>query len=168
MEGPPRRIPPRRLAPPDPFIKLRTRVATNAAQPNHRKAHVAWAWRQFCCVLGELLQTLLVLVYAWEMLDDDDVVVEKDVTYSVRAAVRSKVCGKRNGGAEGEEHAQRIHGDIDDRDAELLNERCWQEVEQGEQPPDADEEGVVDNRVCAVVCAVNVAAHESNDEDGAD
>jgi hypothetical protein len=146
---------------------FRTRVATNAAQPNHRKAHVAWAWRQFCCVLGELLQTLLVVVYAWQLLDTD-VDVERDKTYGARTAVHAEVCGKGNGGAEGEEYAQRIHGDIDDWDAELLDEGRRHKVEQGEQPPDADEEGVVDDGMCAVVRAINVAAHEGNDEDGAD
>jgi hypothetical protein len=49
---------------PDPFMMLSASVATKAAQPNHKKAQVACAWRQFCSVLAEELHTPLVVVYA--------------------------------------------------------------------------------------------------------
>lgn len=56
-------MPPRMLTPlPRPLRNEKTSVATKAAQPNHRNAVVAWAWRQFFAVLGELLVTLL-----WEV-----------------------------------------------------------------------------------------------------
>ena len=45
-------------------------------------------------------------------------------TYAVRAAVRANVCGKSNSSAEAEEHTERIHRDVDDGDAELLDEGC--------------------------------------------
>jgi hypothetical protein len=89
-------------------------------------------------------------------------------TYPVRAAVSTKVCGKRDGSAEAEQHAQSIHGDVDNGDAELLDEGCGQEVQQGEEPPHADEERVVDNRVCAMCRAIDVVGHEGSNEDGAD
>jgi hypothetical protein len=82
--------------------------------------------------------------------------------------VRTEVCSERNGSAEAEQHTQSIHGDVDDGDAELVDERRGQEVHQGEEPPHADEERVVDNRVCAVCCAVDVVGHEGGNEDGAD
>jgi hypothetical protein len=82
--------------------------------------------------------------------------------------VCTEVCGERDGSAEAEEHAQGIQGNVDDGDAELVDEGCGQEVEQGEQPPHADEERVVDDGVCAVCCAVNVVGHEGCNKDGAD
>lgn len=45
-------------------------------------------------------------------------------TYAVRAAVCANVCGKSNSSAEAEEHTERIHRDVDDGDAELLDEGC--------------------------------------------
>lgn len=93
--------------------------------------------------------------------------VEK-VSYVVRAAVHAEVSGQRNSSAEAEEHAQSVKGDVDDGDAELVDERGGQEVHQCEQPPDADEERVVDNGVGAVCCAVDVVSHKGCDEDGAD
>jgi len=50
------------------------------------------------------------------------------ITYGVRAAVCADVCGKRDGGAETEEDAQSIHGNVHDGDAELLDEGRGQEV----------------------------------------
>jgi len=45
-------------------------------------------------------------------------------TYAVRAAVCANVCGKSNSSAEAEEHTERIHRNVDDGDAELLDEGC--------------------------------------------
>lgn len=80
----------------------------------------------------------------------------------------AKVRSQRNRSAEAEEHAQGIERDINNRNAELVDERGRQEVQQCEEPPDADEERVVDNGVGAVCCAVDVVGHEGCDEDGAD
>jgi hypothetical protein len=160
-------MPPRMLAPlPRPFRKLTTRVATKAAQPNQRKAQVAWAWRQFFWVFAEELQTPLECVYAWKSLESH---LEERMTktYGVRAAVRAEVRSQRDSTAEAEEHAQSIQGDVNNGDAELLDEGSGQEVEQGEEPPYADEEGVVDDGVGAVCCAVDVVGHEGCNKDGA-
>jgi hypothetical protein len=90
------------------------------------------------------------------------------MTYRVRATMRTEIRSERNSSAEPEQHAQRIHGNVDDGDAELVEEGCGQEVQQGEEPPHADEEGVVDDGVGAVCGAVDVVGHERCDEDGAD
>lgn len=82
--------------------------------------------------------------------------------------MRAKVRGQRNSSAEAEQHAQRVHGDVDNGDAELVDEGRGQEVQQGEEPPDADEKRVVDNGGDAVVGARDVVAHEGGDEDGAE
>jgi len=82
--------------------------------------------------------------------------------------MRTKVRSQRDGSAEAKEHAQRVQRNIDDGDAELVDERCGQEIQQCEEPPYANEEGVVDDGVCAVCCAVDVVCHERCYEDGAD
>lgn len=89
-------------------------------------------------------------------------------TYPVRTAMHMEVRGKRNGGAEAEEHAQSVKCDVHNWDAELLDEGGGQEVEQGDEPPDAHKEGVVDNGGYAVVCASHIAAHQASHEDGAE
>jgi hypothetical protein len=123
----------------DPFMMLRARVATNAAQPNHKKAQVAWAWRQFCSVFAEELQTPLEVVYAWNHIRlevcDKTRSAWECMTYSVRTAVRTQVGGKRNRRTKAEKHAQRIHGSVDNRDAKLVQERRGDEVQQSDQPP---------------------------------
>jgi hypothetical protein len=93
---------------------------------------------------------------------------EDGMTYIVGAAMRTQVGGQRNSSAEAEQHAQSIHGDVDNRDAELLDEGCWQEVEQREEPPYTHEERVVDDGGHAVVGARDVVAHEGCDEDCAE
>jgi hypothetical protein len=60
-------------------------------------------------------------------------------TYPVRTAMRTQVRRQRNRRAKAEQHAQRIHGSVDNRDAELVQERRGDEVQQSEQPPQADE-----------------------------
>lgn len=87
---------------------------------------------------------------------------------AVAAAVRTKVRGQSDGGAEAEENTQCIHGDVDNGDAELLDEGSREEVQQREQPPYTHEEGVVDDRVHARVGARNVVTHERSHNDGAD
>jgi hypothetical protein len=59
-------------------------------------------------------------------------------TYGIRTAVCTEVRGQRDGTAEAEEHAQSIQGDVNNGDAELLDEGSGQEVEQGEEPPYAE------------------------------
>lgn len=86
----------------------------------------------------------------------------------VGAAVCAQVSGESDGGAETEEYAQGVHGDVDNGDAELVDEGGGQEVEEGEEPPHAHEERVVDNGVDARVGARNVVAHEGCNEDGAE
>lgn len=61
-------------------------------------------------------------------------------TYEVRAAMRSQVSGQCDGGAEAEENAQSVQNSIDDGDLELVDEGSGEEVEESEEPPDADEE----------------------------
>ena len=90
------------------------------------------------------------------------------ITYRVVAAVRTKIRRQGDSGAEAEKHAQRIHGDVDNGDAELLDEGRGQEVEQGEEPPDTHEERVVDDRRHSGVCAGDVVAHQRCYDDGAD
>jgi hypothetical protein len=82
--------------------------------------------------------------------------------------VRTQIRCQRYRCAEAEQHAQRVHGSVDNRDAELVQERRGDEIQQGEEPPQANEKRVVDDRVGAVVRAVDVVSHEGNDEDGAD
>lgn len=79
-----------------------------------------------------------------------------------------KICGESDSGAEAEEHAQRVHGNVDNRDAELFDKGRGQEVEQGEEPPCAHEERVVDNRGGVVGCAGDIVTHECGYEDGAE
>jgi hypothetical protein len=93
---------------------------------------------------------------------------ERGTTYIVGAAVRADVCGQRNGSAEAEDDTKRIHGDVHNRDAELVDEGCRQEVQQCEQPPYTDEQRVVDDRVCAPVSARNDVTHERGNENSAD
>jgi len=112
--------------------------------------------------------TLLERVYACWALVKPCLLWGMCVTHRIRAAVCAEVSGKGDGGAETEEKAQGIHGDVDDGDAKPVDEGCWQEVEEGEEPPDADKEGVVDNRGYAVVGARNVVAHEGGNQDGAE
>jgi len=81
--------------------------------------------------------------------------------------MRAEVRWQRNGGAEAEEHAQHIHGHVDDWDAERVEEGRRQEVQQREEPPDADEERVVDDGVRAICRAGDIIAHECGDENGA-
>jgi len=81
--------------------------------------------------------------------------------------VRTEICGQRNGGAEGEEHAQCVHGDINDGDAELVDKGRGDEVDQRQEPPQTHKERVVDDAVGSVVGAINVVGHEGHDEDGA-
>lgn len=66
-------------------------------------------------------------------------------TNSVRAAVGAKVSRQRNSSAKTEQNAQSIHDHVNDRDSELVNERCREEVQQCEQPPYSNEQGVVDD-----------------------
>lgn len=80
----------------------------------------------------------------------------------------TKVRSERNGSAETEQYAQCVHGNVDDGDAEFVEKRGGEEVQQGQEPPYSDEKGVVDNGVGAVRRAVNVVGHECRDEDGAD
>lgn len=80
----------------------------------------------------------------------------------------SEICGERNSSAEAEQHAQAVHGNVNNWNAELVDEGRRQKVEQREQPPHTDEERVVDDGVCAICCAVDVVGHERCDEDGAD
>jgi hypothetical protein len=89
-------------------------------------------------------------------------------TYGIRAAVCTEVCGEGDSSAEAEQHAQSIEDGVDDGDAELVDEGGGDEVDEGEEPPYADEEGVVDNGVGAVCCAVDVVGHEGCDEESAD
>lgn len=51
------------------------------------------------------------------------------MTYVVRAAVGADVRRQRNGGAEAEDDAKRVHRDVDDRDTELVDEASRQEVQ---------------------------------------
>ena len=80
----------------------------------------------------------------------------------------TKVRGQGNGGAEAEEDTQGIHGHVNNGDGELLDEGSGEEVEQREQPPHTNEEGVVDDGVCAVSCTLNVVAGHGGHDDGAD
>jgi hypothetical protein len=148
-------------------MMLNASVATNATQPNQRKAQVACAWRQFCWVFAEELQTPLESVYACYLLASY-IGGRVKKTYGVRAAVCAKVRSERDGGAEAKEHAQSIEGGVDNGDAELVDEGGRDEVNEGQEPPYADEEGVVDDGVGAIGCAINVVGHEGCDEDGAD
>lgn len=75
---------------------------------------------------------------------------------------------QRHRRAKTKQYAQSIKRHVDHRDAELVDKRRGQEVQQRQQPPDADEERVVDDRVGAVGRAVDVVGHEGCDEDGAD
>jgi hypothetical protein len=99
---------------------------------------------------------------------DHDYEEEMTNTYGVRAAMCAEVCGERDGRAEAEQHAQSIEDGVDDGNAEFVDEGGGNEVEEGEEPPDADEEGVVDDGVGAVCCAVDVVGHEGCDEESAD
>ena len=81
--------------------------------------------------------------------------------------MRAEICGQRNGGTEREEHAQRVHGNIDNGNAELVDKRRGDEVDQRQKPPQTHEERVVDDAVGSVVCAIDVVGHEGHDEDGA-
>lgn len=62
MAGPPRRIPPRKLALPRPAMTEKASVATQAAQPNQKKAVEACASRHRFSVLGEPFVMWLVVV----------------------------------------------------------------------------------------------------------
>lgn len=66
-------------------------------------------------------------------------------TYGVGTAVGTDVRGKCDGGAEPEDDTEGIEGSVDNRDTEPLDEGRGQEVEEGEQPPDTNEERVVDD-----------------------
>lgn len=77
-------------------------------------------------------------------------------------------CGKGHGGAETEEDAERIERNIDDRDAELVDKGSREEVEQCEQPPGADEDGVIDDRGDTGIRACDVIAHKGGNKDGAE
>jgi hypothetical protein len=82
--------------------------------------------------------------------------------------MRAQIRGQRHRGTKTKQHAQRIHGDVDNGNAEFVDERRGQEVEEREEPPDADEERVVDDGVGAVGGTVDVVGHEGCDQDGAD
>jgi hypothetical protein len=82
--------------------------------------------------------------------------------------VRANICRQRNSSAEAEDDAERIHSNIHNRDAELVDEGCRQEVHQCEQPPYTNEQRVVDDRVCAPVSARNDVTHECGNENSAD
>jgi hypothetical protein len=125
-------------------MMLRASEATKAAQPNQRKKVVAWDRRQFSSVLLSLVKTLLEWVYDCVMLEAAHTEWRR-ITYVVRAAVRTNVCRQRDGSAEAENNGERIHRDIHNRDAKLVDEGCGQEVQQCEQPPYSDEERVVDD-----------------------
>ncbi len=77
-------------------------------------------------------------------------------------------CRKGNGGAETEENAERIERNIDDGDAELVDKGSREEVEQGKEPPGADENGVVDDRGDTGIRACDVIAHKGGNKDGAE
>lgn len=66
-------------------------------------------------------------------------------TYRVGTTVGTDVRGKCDGGAEAKDDTEGIECNIDDRDTEPFDEGRRQEVEESEQPPDADEEGIVDD-----------------------
>lgn len=82
--------------------------------------------------------------------------------------MNAKVGGKCNGSAEAEDDAQSIHGNIHHGNAELVDEGGRDEVQQGEQPPYAYEEAVVDDGGHARVRAGNIVTHETDDNDSAD
>jgi len=86
----------------------------------------------------------------------------------VAAAVYTEVCGESDGGAEAEKNTQCIKSDVENGDAELLDERSWEEVEQGEEPPYTHEQGVVNDGVYASVRACDVVTHQRSDDDGTD
>lgn len=76
--------------------------------------------------------------------------------------------GQSNSSTEAENDTQGIKGNVDDGHAKAVDEGRGQEVQQGEEPPYADEERVVDDGVSAVVGTSNVVAHEGCDDEGAD
>ena len=80
----------------------------------------------------------------------------------------TEVGGECNSSAEAEKYAEAIKDHIHNGNGELVNERCWEEVQQGEQPPYTDEQGVVDDRVCSVSGARNVVAGHSCDDNSAE
>jgi hypothetical protein len=82
--------------------------------------------------------------------------------------VGANVRGKCNGGAEAKDDAQGIQSNVDDGDAELVDEGSGQEVQKGKHPPDTDKKGIVDDGVCSGPGTGNVVTHEGGDEDGAD
>lgn len=56
-----------------------------------------------------------------------------------------QIRSQRHRRAKTEQHAQRIKRHIHNWDAELVDKRRGQEVDEREEPPDADEERVVDD-----------------------
>lgn len=50
------------------------------------------------------------------------------LAYPVRATVHMQVCGQRHGGAEPEEHVQRVEHDADERDVEAVEEGRREQV----------------------------------------
>lgn len=59
-------------------------------------------------------------------------------TYAVGAAVGTNVGGESDGGTEAKDDAQSIESNVDNGDAELVDEGGGQEVEESEEPPDTD------------------------------
>jgi len=81
--------------------------------------------------------------------------------------VNTEICGEGYSGAEAEEDAKRIESNVDDGDTEFIDEGGWEKVDEGEEPPCAHEDGVIDDRGRASGCACNVVAHEGGNKDGA-
>jgi hypothetical protein len=82
--------------------------------------------------------------------------------------VSTKVRREGDGRTETKENAQAIHGHVDNGDGELLDEGSGEEVKQREQPPYTNEEGVVDDGMCAVSRTCDIVAGHSCHDDGAD
>lgn len=80
----------------------------------------------------------------------------------------TKVGGERNSGAEAEQNAQAIQDHIHDRNGELVDERCGEEVQQREQPPYTNEQRVIDDRVCSVSGTRDVIAGHCCDDNSTD
>lgn len=57
----------------------------------------------------------------------------------------TNVRGKCDGSAEAKDDTEGIESNVDNGNTEPFDEGRGQEVEEGEQPPDADEERVVDD-----------------------
>lgn len=67
----------------------------------------------------------------------------KGQTYPIAATMHAQVRGQRDGGAEPEEHVQRVERDADDWDVEVVEEGGREQVEEGGHAEDRGEHDVV-------------------------